>query len=263
MRHLEIIARHPKKDLGATPLLFVHGAWHGAWCWEHFQSYFAEQGYSSYALSLRGHGASDGRDRLRWVRAAEYVEDLAQAAGQLRRAPVLVGHSAGGYLIQKYLESHSAAAAVLLASLPVNGALQVMNRFAARHPWQTVKMHLTREPFFLIETPELVREAFFSKDIPPEQLARYVTLLQTESYRLGWDASFFNRPRPNRVRKLPLLVLGGENDAVISKDDVERTASAYNARAEFLPDTAHDMMLEKTWIKAAGRIRDWLRERDL
>jgi pimeloyl-ACP methyl ester carboxylesterase len=55
MTRLEIITQQPKKDAGLTPLLFVHGGWHGAWCWEFFQSYFAEQGYVSHALNLRGH----------------------------------------------------------------------------------------------------------------------------------------------------------------------------------------------------------------
>ena len=42
-----------------VPLLFVHGAWHAAWCWdEHFLGYFADRGYRAVALSFRGHGDS-------------------------------------------------------------------------------------------------------------------------------------------------------------------------------------------------------------
>ncbi len=41
------------------PLLFIHGAWHGAWCWdEHFLDFFANNGFHAVALSLRGHGNS-------------------------------------------------------------------------------------------------------------------------------------------------------------------------------------------------------------
>ena len=42
---LEIISKRPRAKTHPTPLLFVHGAWHGAWCWENFLSYFAEHGY--------------------------------------------------------------------------------------------------------------------------------------------------------------------------------------------------------------------------
>ena len=114
--NLEVITQQPKTNSGLTPLLFVHGMCCSAFVWENFLPFFAENGYEAQALSLRGHGASDGRDRLRLIRTAEYVEDVAQVAGQCHSAPVLIGHSMGGYVIQKYLERHTAPAAVLLAS---------------------------------------------------------------------------------------------------------------------------------------------------
>jgi pimeloyl-ACP methyl ester carboxylesterase len=51
---------------------------------------------------LRGHGASEGRDRIRWHSIADYVSDVAQVAGQLSRSPVVIGHSMGGFTVQKY-----------------------------------------------------------------------------------------------------------------------------------------------------------------
>ena len=77
---LEMIA-NTKNETRLTPILFVHGAWHAAWCWENFLPYFAQQGYPSYAVSLRGHGASEGRDKIRWHSAAHgYVADVTQIA---------------------------------------------------------------------------------------------------------------------------------------------------------------------------------------
>ena len=44
---LEVIDKGPCRESGKAPLLFVHGAWHGAWCWdEHFLDFFAAQGLS-------------------------------------------------------------------------------------------------------------------------------------------------------------------------------------------------------------------------
>jgi len=64
---IELITRKPDDKPKATSLLFVHGKWHGAWCWdEHFLPYFAAYGYDSTALSLRGHADSEGREGLRW-----------------------------------------------------------------------------------------------------------------------------------------------------------------------------------------------------
>ena len=60
-----MLARLPARPPKPTPLLFVHGAFTGAWCWdEHFLPFFAEAGYAAHAVSLSGHGRSRGRDRL-------------------------------------------------------------------------------------------------------------------------------------------------------------------------------------------------------
>ncbi|HEX9180581.1 MAG TPA: alpha/beta fold hydrolase, partial [Burkholderiales bacterium] len=62
---LEVLRAAPAQPAGRAPLLFVHGAFSAAWCWaEHFLPYFADRGYDSYAVSLRGHGASEGRDQI-------------------------------------------------------------------------------------------------------------------------------------------------------------------------------------------------------
>ena len=88
---IELIERLPASPARTTPLLFVHGAWHAAWCWEqHFIPYFTAHGYRCFALSLRGHGRSDGHDRLRWTRARDYVDDLDETIRRLPEPPVLV-----------------------------------------------------------------------------------------------------------------------------------------------------------------------------
>jgi pimeloyl-ACP methyl ester carboxylesterase len=54
---LEVIDKGCSSESHPVPLLFVRGAWHGAWCWdEHFLEFFVDKGYRAVALSLRGHG---------------------------------------------------------------------------------------------------------------------------------------------------------------------------------------------------------------
>jgi len=259
---LEVVARQPRGSARPTPLVLVHGAWHGAWCWEDFQSYFAERGYASSALNLRGHGNSEGRQRLRWIRAAEYLDDIAQIAEGLPQPPVLIGHSAGGYLLQRYLESRSAAGVVLLASVSSRGALKLFLRMYLRHPLQAAKTNLTLESFHLVGRPGIARETFFSAGVAPEAFDRHFARLQSESYLYGLDMAF-RAPRPELARKVPMLVLGAEDDVVISQDEVRETAAAFGTRAELFPGMAHDMMLEKDWQKVAERIAGWLQEHEL
>ncbi len=109
-------AAHP------VPLLFVHGGWHAAWCWEdHFLDFFAENGFRAVAVSLRAHGKSATSQRLRTCSIADYVDDVRTAAAGLDIQPVIVGHSMGGFVVQKFLETHHAPACVLMASAPPNG----------------------------------------------------------------------------------------------------------------------------------------------
>src|SRR4029453_5911413 len=124
MMNLEILSKYPLKSGQPTPLLFIHGMMHGAWCWDvHFLDYFAHHGFAVHAVNLRGHGHSEGRERLRWSRIADYVENVANVVRQLPSRPILIGHSMGGFIIQKYLEDHVAPGAVLLSSPPPAGLL--------------------------------------------------------------------------------------------------------------------------------------------
>src|SRR5690242_20128679 len=113
---LELISRYPSADTRPTPLLFVHGMLCTASSWNvHFLEYFASRGFESHAVNLRGHGKSEGREKLRWTRIAEFVDDVSNVVGDLPAAPVLIGHSMGGFIAQKYLEDHNLPGAVLLS----------------------------------------------------------------------------------------------------------------------------------------------------
>jgi len=257
---LEIVSRQPAGEARETTILCVHGMWHGAWCWdENFLPYLAQQGYPATALSLRGHCGSEGREHLRRYSLADYVADLADVAARLPSPPVLVGHSMGGMIVQKYLERHTAPAAVLLASAPPRGLLPATVRYAGRHPLQFLKTNLTLSMFPVVGTPDLARECLFSSDLPAERLAELYARLQDESYRAYLDMILFDRPQPRHVNT-PVLVLGAGKDMLISRREVESTARAYHTQAEFFEEMAHDGMLEDGWQAVGARVVGWLRE---
>ena len=262
--HLEVVTHEPKTAARSTPLLFVHGAWHGAWCWaEYFLPYFAEHGYTSHAIDLRGHGKSEGANRLCWTGISHYVSDVGQIVDQLDEAPVLIGHSMGGLVVQKYLESDSRIpAAVLLASVPPTGAVRTTLNIALRHPVAFLKANTTLKLYPIVSTPELTREAFFSADMHEEKVRGYHQRIQNESYRAFLDMMLLTLPRPKRV-KTPVLVLGAANDTIFSNNEVHASAKAYRTQAEIFDDMAHDMMLEAGWQSVADRILSWLEERGM
>ena len=259
--NLELISKYPPKRRHPTPLLFIHGMMHGAWSWDvYFLEYFAEHGFAVHAVNLRGHGASEGRERLRWTRIAEYVEDVTDVVRQLPSLPILIGHSMGGFVIQKYLEDHPAPAAVLLSSPPPTGLLGTTLRIARRHPLAFAKVNVTRSLLPVIATPQLAREAFFSQELPDEQLLVYWRQMQDESYMALLDMVALALPHPEKVTT-PVLVLGAAHDNMLTPGEIAATARAYNTQAEIIPDVAHSSMLDPRWHSVAARILAWLTER--
>jgi alpha-beta hydrolase superfamily lysophospholipase len=224
--HLELVTREPQSASRSTPILFVHGMWHAAWCWEeHFLPYFAQRGYTVHAMSLRGHGGSEGRERLRWATMADYISDVKQIIEQIGQTPILVGHSMGGAIVQRVLESYQAPAAILLASAPHTGLIPATVRVFLRHPLAVIKVNLKLSLLPVVRTPSMAQEILFSADMPK--------------------------------------VLGAANDTVFAQSETERMARAYGTQAEFFPNMAHNMMLEAGWQSVADRMLAWLDEREL
>ena len=260
---LEVIDKGCVSESHPAPLLFVHGAWHAAWCWdEYFLNFFADKGYRTLAVSLRGHGNSPTPKPLRACSIADYVEDVSLVADSLPSRPVVIGHSLGGLVVQKYLESHDAPAGVLMASMPPRGNLGSSLRWLKQHPWHFAKIVTTGKSLAYVNTPQLARERFFSAQLPDCQVSHYATRLQEESTRIGLDCLLLNLPRPKRVTT-KLLVLGADNDSAHTAKEVRATARAYRTEAEFFPNMGHDMMLEPGWAGVAERIHTWLGTHEL
>ena len=146
------------------PLLFVHGGWHSASCWSNFVDFFAAAGYRAVALSLRGHGGSPTAKPFHACSIADYVDDVRAVADSLGGRPVLIAHSLGGFVVQRYLESHDAPAAVLVASVPPQGVLGLATRIWSRHPWISMRSLPVGNLTGFIGTVPLVRDISSVRD---------------------------------------------------------------------------------------------------
>ena len=255
--NLEVISKPPSQSSRHPPLILIHGAGHGAWCWRgNFLDYFAEIGWEVHALSLRGHGNSEGKSKLRWWSIAHYVDDINRVVKTLDRPPILVGHSMGGFVTQKYLEKHSVAGAVLLASAPPFGTLRSNARIIKRHPLIWLKANLLMSAYPLVENPTLVKEWLFSPEISDDVLTTHHAQLQDESYRALIDMLFFNLPKPSTVTT-PVAVAGGGRDAIFSIAEVEETAQAYGVKPKIFANSAHNLMCGQNWKDVAAWIARW------
>lgn len=260
--NLELISyAHGSGSGASTPLLFVHGAWHGAWCWDvHFLPWFYEQGYNVYALSLRKHGNSNGNKPLWRTGIADYVNDVETVMAQLSAPPVVIGHSMGGFVVQKLLEKNKTplAGAVLLAPMPNFSAWKIVLQLARLYPLRFIMANLNLSFYAFVNTPELVKQLFFSDNMPLNEVTVFAKQMQDESYRVMWEW-LLQLPKPHHIQKLPpVLVAGAGNDFLIPPKETQRTARIYHTQAVILPHLAHDIMLDSNWQAAASLLKEWL-----
>jgi non-heme chloroperoxidase len=254
---LEIITAGEPSD--RPPLLFVHGSFCGAWTWsEHFLPYFAERGWRSIAVSLRGHGRSAGRKRLDTFGVADYVADVAEASAGLERPPVVVGHSMGGIVAERFATAHAAAGLVLLAPASPLGLGPSFLRMSFAHPDLLRALSRVQSAGMGDADFEAIRRGLFSPALPAERALGFLPYFQRESLRANLELLMPQWPwlmaRPN----LPVLVAGGTDDCFVSRGEFELTAMIWGAERRVLDGVPHALMLDATWRLAADAVADWL-----
>ncbi len=238
-------------------VVFVHGMWHGAWCWEQFQDYFAERGCESWALSLRGHGRSGGRAGRLTPRLADYVADVASVAERAGGNPIVVGHSMGGGVIRHFLAGGGRAkAAIFAAPVPADGPMGFMVRMARRRPLAFTKSMCMLDTKHWVDSPELCRELLYQETTPADVVSSTQANLGPESYRAG--LALFGLPRLKHPCGIPALVVTGDRDGSFTLGEGRKTATAWGCDFTPLVGASHDLMLEPGWEKAAQAMVDWI-----
>jgi len=261
---IERISYLPKKRKYDTPLLFQHGMWHGAWCWQWWQEQFAEWGWESHAISLPGHAGSPVQRPIAECTLDYYLSFLKTEVDRYETKPVLMGHSMGGAISQWYLKyvGDDLPAVVLVASWVAHSAIQ------------------DGMPLFLQLDPVGVIQASFKGDATPyvrnptEAAAKLISPgAMLTSYELHEQLSpeslivtmQHNPPmwHPAENIKTPMLYLAGEIDAVVSLEGAERTAKHYGADYIVVEKAAHNLMMEHNYAETAQQIHDWLNKQGI
>jgi pimeloyl-ACP methyl ester carboxylesterase len=255
---LELLAVPHGGAAARTPLVFVHGAYVGAWCWaEHFLPWFAERGFPSYALSLRGHGKSAGREELHSFGLADFADDLDGVLADLPRPVVLVGHSMGALVVQKYLErgAQRAAAAAFVCPVPPFGVLP--SSFALAWTRPTLFSEINALAVGRRVSRGALHEALFAGPVDNERIERYYARMQPESRRALLDMAGWGLPRTWRLELPPALVLGAGRDALIGTSAARSTAQLLGAQYRELAGLGHAVMLDPGWRAAAEALEGW------
>jgi pimeloyl-ACP methyl ester carboxylesterase len=261
---LELRSRMPARGNARTngrkpPLLFVHGGYSDAWCWDaHFLPWFAARGYAAHALSLRGHGGSGGHEALFIAGLDDYAADVEHIVSRLPAPPVLIGHSMGAAIVERLLSTRPVRAAALLAPVPPSGLISMAARLATERPDYLLQM-LQFDPSRLsTHVLETLRPYYFSDDVDPAVLAEASRHFGNESPRVLLDLSLRLHWQLPERDSTPVFVMGADGDRISAPDDVRATAQHHGVEAMILPGLAHMLMLERRWEAPARELARWL-----
>lgn len=259
MSDLNVIRRGAPGNSDKPPILLVHGAWHGAWCWEdNFLPFFAERGHQVCAVDLRGHGQSPARKSMRLNRIRDYVDDVASVVESLDAPPVIIGHSMGGLVCQHLAHRDVRLAGIgLLSTVPSYGVWKTTANIALSRPVDFLKVNLKLSLYPLVEDPADARHMFIEEDTPDAETRAFASRLTDESYLAFLDMLVFALP-PRKPVSVPMLVVGGERDTIFSPASQQHTARFYGCECHIVDAAPHDGMLWRNWQQAAALFAGWI-----
>lgn len=254
---LEVV--HTGEGPEKPPIVLVHGLCHGAWCWANFIPRLAELDHEVAALSLRGHGGSSGRDRLHRWGLADYVADVHRVVTRLGRPAVLIGHSMGGAIVQRYVAQHreNVAGAVLFASATAGGlgGARMADVLRGVKP-SSLANSLACVVGRRLSADRTNNTPFFGNRLSLDDAARVSVRLGPESLRAVNDLVRHFAEIPSDLP--PMLVIGSRDDDLFGATSTGRTATAYRAQPVLLDGLCHDLMLDPEWERALEPVAKFL-----
>jgi pimeloyl-ACP methyl ester carboxylesterase len=225
-------------------IVFVHGMSHGAWCWEeHFIPYFEKLGYTCVAFDLPGHEVPGSTRRISYS-LGDYVEALHRVVANLKAPPIIIGHSMGGMILQKFLQTGSCKKAILLASVPPSGVLMASIRALFRYPGLIPYLLQLNLLGGFRKYPQLMfnNTSRFASFMCAESFIAYLELMLPVNHRTS----------------VPILVVGGSKDGLITVNEFANTAKHYKAQLEIIEGGSHDLMLDENFELTASAIDRWI-----
>lgn len=177
--------------------VLIHGAWHGAWCWEKVERELVAAGHKVVSMDLPSHGEDD--TPAHEVTLEVYARAVADTVRAQAEPVVLVGHSMGGIVISAAAEMVADRIERLIyvtAFLPRDG--ESLLALEERNPRVSVPPALVIEEGAPTATlkPEKIAELFYN-DMPdheaeaakeklvPQPLAPLATPLKLTQERFG------------------------------------------------------------------------------
>lgn len=248
-------------------VVFIHGAWMTPRSWDNFKTRYEAAGYTVLAPAwphLEGLTAAQARKGLPKAFGSMTVGQIADHYEAIIRAlpdaPLLVGHSFGGLIVQILLDRGVGAAGIALDPAPIGGIIPGPVPLAAALP-VIARLNGWNRDFLL--TPKAFAKGFANTAPAEMQKSEYERLVVPAPGRIFYQAaSWIGTFVSPRRRTAPLLITAAEKDRTVTP---ALSRAAYSrqkkssARTDFVAfkRRSHFLAVEPGWEEVADYTIDW------
>src|SRR5437764_3137309 len=251
---------------GKQPVVFVHGFWLLPSSWDNWRQLFEEQGYTTLAPGWPDDPetvaqANDDPEVFARKRIQQVTDHYADAIGQLKRKPAIVGHSFGGLIAQQLADRGFSAVTVAIDPPGFRGVLPLpLSELKSGAPVLSNPANYHRAVSLTYEQFRYGFANALSEDEAHQLYDRYAVpgsgtpLFQAAAANLNpWTEDQVNTRNPKRG---PLLLIAGEKDHTVPLAVI---TAAYKlqqhnpAVTEFreIPNRGHSLIIDHGWRDVA------------
>ena len=250
-------------------ILFIHGMFQNPKSWVPWVQFFEGLGYRCVApawplhegepASLRAHPPAALGD----LGLEEIIRSVEKAAAGQSAPPILIGHSVGGLIAQVLASRGLAEKCICISPVAPNRMLSfdwgfIKNAALINNPLKG------NEPFFT--DLETFKAAFCNTMSLAEAKAAFEETAVHDSRNVLRDCLGSAGQVDLQESHVPLLFIGGGEDAIIPSDFVRKNAAAYGASTgavdlRIFPGRGHFICGQPGWEVIAKFIAEWITQR--
>ena len=230
-------------------ILFVHGGYHGAWCFANYLKYFDAANIPTAAMDMRGHGGLPQTPDLHLQGVRDMAQDVASACATLERSVIVIGHSAGALVAAAAGETTPFCGLGLLAPSPP-GQLDGLRPLPLMP-----KGNLVTPP-----SDDICSQKFLRGE-PVLDIRDFTQRLCPESPQMLNDRYALRIHIDQAAFDIPAICIAAGRDlgALHPEGQDQATARFFGAEYNLLDDAPHCMMLSTNWRDSAALIEAWYR----
>lgn len=209
-----------------STFVLVHGAGHGAWCWERTEEDLRSHGHRSVSVDLPLTGLKEDAATVR-----ECLDSLDERA-------ILVGHSYGGLVISEAAGGRSDVAQLVYVAAVLVGSDESVLDLAGEFPPTRLMEHLEYTPDgFMVFSPETAINCFYN-ETPPE-VAKAASQRMRPTAAVGMTMT----PGADPWRSVPTTYIVCERDQAVAPE-MQRVMAKKAGRVESI-DTDHSPFVSR------------------